>query len=323
MSFRSLAVGLIGAAVLSFSLNSPAAVVKTPHVEAELVAEKTAVTPGQPFTVALRLKAIPHWHTYWKNPGDSGLPTKINWRLPEGYSAGPIQWPYPKRLPVGPLTNFGYEDEVLLLTDITPPASLKAGRSVDLAAQAEWLVCSDICVPEKGDFALSLAVRDGSAAPNSRWQAAFARARAALPHAPGGWQIRVEIRDGTALFDITPPASAAALSEVVFFPDRDNLIENAAPQTLTARDGGYRLAVKLAQPSPTDPSLFSGVLVAEPGFGHGKAIQIGAAPPVVTGAVAATEATGLPAAPRGPTALPAPAIVLGGLGAVGNRAAAR
>src|SRR6478752_2944742 len=99
-----------------------AAQVKTEHVEAELVSDQKAVQPGKPVTVGLRLRMADHWHTYWKNPGDSGLPTRIQWELPDGWKAGEIQWPYPKPLPVGPLMNYGYEDEVLLVTDITPAA---------------------------------------------------------------------------------------------------------------------------------------------------------------------------------------------------------
>ena len=104
-----------------------AAPVKTPQAEAELVAERDALVPGEPITVALRLEAIPGWHTYWRNPGDSGEPTRIEWRLPPGFAAGDIEWPVPVRIPVGPLMNFGYKGEVLLLTRLVPPADLAAG----------------------------------------------------------------------------------------------------------------------------------------------------------------------------------------------------
>src|ERR1700756_4328189 len=96
---------------------------RTEHVEAELVTEKLSAQPGKPFVVGLKLRMEPQWHTYWKNPGDSGLPTKIEWTLPAGWTAGAIQWPYPQRLPVGPLMNYGYEDEVVLLTELAVPAN--------------------------------------------------------------------------------------------------------------------------------------------------------------------------------------------------------
>ena len=119
-----LAVALSAAAAFS----AIAAPVKTPHVEAELVAGDTALVPGTAMPVALRLKMEAGWHTYWRNPGDSGLPTTLAWTLPAGVDAGPIEWPAPQLLPVGPLANFGYEGEVLLLTQLKPAAHARAGQ---------------------------------------------------------------------------------------------------------------------------------------------------------------------------------------------------
>jgi hypothetical protein len=92
-----------------------AAPLQTPHVEAELVSAVRSIEPGKPFTVALRLKHDEHWHTYWKNPGDSGMATAIQWSLPAGFAAGPIEWPTPRRIPIPPLANFGYDGEIYLL----------------------------------------------------------------------------------------------------------------------------------------------------------------------------------------------------------------
>src|SRR5258708_3151485 len=125
-----------------------AATVKTEYVEAYRVADKSAPQPGKPLLVGLKLRMEPQWHTYWKNPGDSGLPTKIQWVLPEGWKASEIQWPYPQPLPVGPLMNYGYEDEVVLLSELTPPASATAG-TFPIKARAEWLGLQDNCLPEK------------------------------------------------------------------------------------------------------------------------------------------------------------------------------
>src|SRR5512140_3800024 len=105
-----LLVSLIAAALLAAPAGAVhAAPVKTGHVEAELVSERSAIVPGEPVTVALRLTMDRGWHTYWQNPGDSGLPTTLAWKLPAGMRAGSIQWPAPQALPVGPLVNFGYE----------------------------------------------------------------------------------------------------------------------------------------------------------------------------------------------------------------------
>ncbi|HEX5130508.1 MAG TPA: protein-disulfide reductase DsbD domain-containing protein, partial [Usitatibacter sp.] len=137
---------LIGlAALFATSCALAAPVVRTDHVEAQLFAEREAAQAGKPTAVGLRLRMAEHWHTYWKNPGDSGLPTRIEWQLPEGWKAGEIQWPYPKPLPVGPLMNYGYEDEVLLVADLTPAPGTAPGK-YPVKAKAEWLVCKDICI---------------------------------------------------------------------------------------------------------------------------------------------------------------------------------
>jgi len=157
-----------------------AAPVKTQHVEAELVSERTAFVPGQATTVALRLKMADGWHTYWQNPGDSGLPTTLAWTLPSGVTAGPILWPAPHALPAGPLVNYGYEGEVLLLTDVQVPPGAQPGESLNLAAKAEWLVCRETCIPEEATLDLTLPVSD-QADPYPQWGKAIAATRDALP----------------------------------------------------------------------------------------------------------------------------------------------
>ena len=116
-------------------------------VRAELMAEATAIVPGEPITVGVLLRMVPHWHTYWKFPGDAGLPTEIKWDLPPDWKVGEIQWPIPLKLKEpGDIQIYGYHDEVLLMQELTPPASL-TGSTVKLAAQASWLVCEKICIP--------------------------------------------------------------------------------------------------------------------------------------------------------------------------------
>ncbi len=257
-----------------------AAVVKTEHVEAELVSEKTAIEPGKPFSVALRLKMQEHWHTYWRNPGDSGLPTRIAWSLPQGYQADTIQWPYPQKLPLGPLMNFGFEGEVFLLTTITPPSTIKAGNEVKLGARAEWLVCKDVCIPENGDLSLTLPVST-TAGSFSRWQSDFVSARAAHAVKLTDWKTASSVQGKQALIRITAPGNfKGALAGLAFYPFRDNVIENAAPQTLVQRGNDYILSVPLAEPLPADLKELAGVLVSPNGWGSfaGKAIQVGADP---------------------------------------------
>ena len=275
--FFPLAAALACAALPALDAAS-APSVKTEHVEAQLVADKTAAQPGKPLLVGLKLRLEPHWHTYWKNPGDSGLPTKIQWILPAGWKAGPIQWPYPHPLPIGPLLNYGYEDEVVLLTELTPGADAPTG-SANVKAKAEWLVCKDICIPEKGELDLVLPVAAGAAPSDPRSQADIERARNQLPVEARGWKYESALRGKSLVLRLTPPEGASAPAKVAFFPEREGLIEPAAPQKLTREGRALTLEMKLADPVPTGVQAVKGVAVSEAGWpstGGRKAIDVDA-----------------------------------------------
>jgi thiol:disulfide interchange protein/DsbC/DsbD-like thiol-disulfide interchange protein len=148
-------------------------------VKAELLADTAAVTPGKPFTVGLLLHMVPGWHTYWKFPGDAGIPTEIKWNLPSGWKIGEIQWPIPLKLDEpGDIQIYGYHDEVLLMQEVTPPPTLN-GSAVQLTAATSWLVCEKICIPGNANVQLDLPV--GSAAAAN--QEIFSRFRNLLPKA--------------------------------------------------------------------------------------------------------------------------------------------
>jgi DsbC/DsbD-like thiol-disulfide interchange protein/cytochrome c biogenesis protein CcdA len=238
--------------------------VKTPQAEAELVAEREALVPGEAITVALRLKAIPGWHTYWRNPGDSGEPTRIEWRLPPGFAAGEIEWPVPVRIPVGPLMNYGYKGETLLLTRLVPPAGLPAGKPVTLHARAYWLVCEVQCIQEEGELSLTLPVAR-SAGAHPRWGKPIAAARAQVPvAAPADWSFAARAEEGGASLAITPPRGTD-LKDAFFLPFDEGKIEPAAPQLLAREDEGYRLLLRAAA-QPVGPfERAAGVLVSENG----------------------------------------------------------
>ena len=147
-------------------------------VKAELLADTNAIVPGKPFTVGLLLRMAPHWHTYWKFSGDAGLPTELNWKLPPGWKTGEIQWPIPlKTIDPGDIETYGYENEVLLMQEITPPSKIDSS-SVKLAGEANWLVCEKICVPGSAPLELDLPVGATSEPANADL---FARYRRLLP----------------------------------------------------------------------------------------------------------------------------------------------
>ncbi len=245
-----------------------AAPVKTPHVEAELISRYAAFQPGKPIELALRLKIIDHWHTYWQNPGDSGLPTRLDWTLPGGFTAGSIEWPHPKRLPLGPLMNFGYEGDVLHLVSVQTPKDFKIGEPIKFAAKADWLVCSDVCIPESANLSITLQSVNAAPLPDVRWIDAFAKARAALPAEMTNWRMSAKVADGKVSIEFSPPSGVAVpLTDIAFFPLREELIANAAPQILTKTDAGYRIETSAADPIHADLKSADGVLVSSNGWG--------------------------------------------------------
>ena len=257
-----------------------AAPVKTPHVEAEIISRYAAVQPGQPVEAALRLKIIDHWHTYWRNPGDSGLPTKLTWSLPSGVSAGPIEWPMPKKLPLGPLMNFGYDGEVLHLVTLQTPKQLTVGQNVTLSAKAEWLVCSDVCIPESADLTISLPIIGSAPLPDARWADSFANARASLPGTMSGWKSEATFETGKAVLALTPPPDEhVRFGEFAFYPLREDIIANAGPQIFSKTSDGMRLIIPLADPVNLALTTLDGVLVSNAGWGKahpGKAVTVSA-----------------------------------------------
>lgn len=235
---------LAGAALLG---QAQAAPVKTEHVTAELVAERSAVQPGESLQIGLRLQHIPHWHTYWRNPGDSGLPTTIEWTLPRGARTGGIEWPAPQRLPIGPLVNYGYEGDLLLPMRFTAPVDASPGSTLTLRAKANWLVCNDVCIPESASLHLELPVVAAGTTPGSTAHLPrFERADAEQPVALRGWTARAQTAGQDVLLTLEPEsAQAAALSAlpaVEVFPFVEQVLEPARHEAWRTATG---YAVKL------------------------------------------------------------------------------
>ena len=153
-TFKGLILGLLIASPAAYSLSGN--VVATDNVKARLVSETNAIVPGQSVWVALELDIRDGWHTYWRNPGDSGQATSLAWSLPPGFTAGEIVWTTPHRFELPPLVNYGYAKHAVHLVEVTAPKDLKLGRTVLLQAKASWLVCSDVCVPEDANLQLNL-----------------------------------------------------------------------------------------------------------------------------------------------------------------------
>lgn len=249
----TLAAAFVAAACAS-ALANPVA---RPHTTVELVPEAASVAPGKPLTLALRMTPQPGWHTYWKNPGDSGMETTVTWTLPEGFSAGELQYPTPTRLPFGgELLNFGYAEASTLLVTLTPPETLTPGGTVPITAKAAWLVCDDQqCVPEDAELKLTLPVGDGAADPARR--DLFASARAAMP-TPVDWPVKFATSDDRFTLHAPWVLPEGNIQEVLFFPVEDGVISYTAAQDAQIADGVLRLSIQAGYKPDID--TVSGVL---------------------------------------------------------------
>lgn len=165
---RSALILLSALFVLSVPLIRCDAGVEPSPVRAKILTDVSAIKPGSAFELAVLFEMDPDWHIYWKNPGDSGLPTSVEFGLPEGFEVGDIKWPVPSLLKgAGNLTDYGYEDTLLLSARVTAPFGLKSGSTVTLAAKVSWISCKDICIPGKTELQLKLPVSDKPVRVNS------------------------------------------------------------------------------------------------------------------------------------------------------------
>ena len=268
-AWRARVGGLVAALVCA--VPAAAQPVATEHVTAELVAERRAVQPGQPLRIGLRLQHIPHWHTYWRNPGDSGLPTTLIWTLPAGSVAGEIEWPAPKRLPIGPLVNYGYEGELLLPLVYTPPADARPGSTLKLQAQATWLVCKEVCIPESATLSLRLPVvaaigaagsADAATPGSTAHTALFEGTRRELAAPLVGWTVDAQQAGRELLVTFSKPLDAAALRQAIqLFPYAEQVIEPALHEVFRT-DSGYAVKLRLLD-SAVAPASLVGVVVAQ------------------------------------------------------------
>jgi thiol:disulfide interchange protein len=237
-----------------------AAPVTTPHAEAELVAESTSWVAGATNWVALRLKPEQGWHMYWRNPGDSGLPTTLAWTLPDGWSAGAIAWPYPSVHRLGELVNYGYDTQTLHLVPLAVPAG--AEGDVTVKALAKWLVCSDICIPGQAELSLTLPVADIVTA-DPIWSPRFADARARLP-APEPLDGTFQVADGELRLQVDAVELAGANS-VEFFAQANDLVNHGAPQRVAFTGTVARFAQAQSSYFKQAPATVDGVLVVHAG----------------------------------------------------------
>ncbi|UWZ83170.1 protein-disulfide reductase DsbD family protein [Occallatibacter riparius] len=281
------------------------------HVHVQLVAPSQSIAAnGRPAKAGLYFKLEPGWHVYWKNAGDAGEPPRIKWTLPQGISASALLFPVPKRLPVGPLMDFGYENEVLFSFSLTAGSDAKPGP-VTLQAHVNWLVCREVCIPGKADLAITRAVGDAAGAPIEPDAGLYARLADKLPAAlpaksklgfvstPAGFKLTVE--------------TGRRETEASFFPADQDVIQNAAPQKVTPTAKGLTLEIAKDANLAKAPDALRGVIELSGGRAYeiaapqgavkaGQAQASGAEAPSPAAADAGAKA---PAYPKADAAAPA------------------
>jgi thiol:disulfide interchange protein DsbD len=235
-------------------------------IDIALVPENTAIAKGEPFTVGVKIHHHEGFHTYWQNPGIAGVPVKLQWELPEGFSAGPIQWPYPEKTMMAIHPVHGFERDVMLLVEITPPGEIAPPR-VTLKATASWMACADGCYPGKKTLSCELPVA-AEAKPDPVVASAFQKAREELPKPLQGWSAELlsapdarEIR-----LRLTPAADHAAEPGDLYFFSSDGQISSDPPQRVVKTKTGYELIAERSPYGPKGKTSLPGVLVSSTGF---------------------------------------------------------
>ena len=231
-------------------------------VTASLLAEPSIETSGSAIWLVLRLQHAPGWHTYWVNPGDSGLATAVDWSLPQGWQQPVPEWPMPERIAVGPLMNFGYEGDLWVPWRLELPEAAKSGKYA-IKAQVRWLMCSDVCIPGEAslEYALKLPIASQQPSPQMR---------EALEKLPQKTLRAVFRRDGERLI-LMPQASgdAAKASDTVklspaqsiqYFPQQAGWMLNPAKQTVETDAQGNWILPLAFDPSFQDSVSIDGYL---------------------------------------------------------------
>lgn len=264
----------------------------SPYSDAWLIPEVTSIQPGTPFTVAVMFEMDPGWHNYWRNPGDSGLPTVVTWSLPQGFEAGEIQWPVPDRIVAFPLVDYGYYGRVALLVEITPPAGIPPVGTVSLEALVDWLICQDICLPAQAELKVDVPVSGDAPRADPRWADLFRDTRASFPESVEGWSLEAQVTESGYSLALWPADDQRPLPDsIYFFPADEGVLDHAASQRASAAEGRLTLSLSSSAYARSPSPVLRGVLLREDGKGWDEAGS-------VTALAVEVPVAGVPAAPE-------------------------
>ncbi len=270
-------IGLICLLALAGTVQAQRSVVEETHTKATLASEMSIIGADEVVWLALSYEPIAGWHTYWQNPGDSGMQTNISWELPTGFNAGKALYPVPDTLPVGPLTNYGYNGTSTLLVPLYTPENITT-KSIKIKASAEWLICEIECVPQFGEFELELPV--GKSTPSSENASLFAEARQKMPE-PAFWDAEIEIApEASKLTVFMASEEIETVENAYYFPAYEGVLDYAEAQIVNISDDGLVLNLKRLKGSLA-PESAAGILKLNLPNGKVTAVQIDPALKVV------------------------------------------
>ena len=248
---------------------------KGPHIEVRLVADQQTLTPGSSFRLGVHFKPEPGWHIYWRNPGDSGLAPRFAWESSGGVAVDAPLWPYPKKIAVGPLVNYGY-DEVLLPFPATFSAPPPRATSTTVTVSMQYLVCKDECLPGEAQLELTLPISKTASAP-SEYERLFAIAEKNIPTSLDRVSIAVEEQQDRIIVALIPLEPRFFPAAITFFPEDPRVISNSAPQEVSLDSGALRVSLKRDPNRRDSIRRLRGVLYSPQGWsesGEPKAIEI-------------------------------------------------
>ena len=249
--------------VLSASAWTAADPVRSGNVEAELISSNAAPKPGQEFWVGVVLRPDEDWHTYWQNPGDTGLATTVDWTAPAGVKVSELHWPFPSVYDDAGLVSYVYEEEVVLLSKVTLPADWEDGSGFELVAKVDWLACKEACVLGKAELSLGLPTDS---------PANLAAAEEDLPKSASVSATARWLNDTEIKLTLQHP-DLASVERAYFFSIPELVVEPSAPQSFTQTDESLELTLTRSQTNPEKPRSLEGVVVVDQG-GRKQAFRI-------------------------------------------------
>lgn len=263
---------LLAALALAGTANA-ASRVATEYTTTEIIPETTGIAPGETSWFAIRQEVRDHWHVFWVNPGDAGIPLNMQWDLPDGFEVGDILHPAPEYIPVGPLASYAHEGEPVFLVPVTAPASVSPGDTIDVVIDAAWQACEQICVPEDARFEFTLPVV-ASAERRADASPMFDRARNALPKFHSG-EARISRNKGRLSLQVQPWSDGGA-DDVFFFPVVEGLTTPAAAQKASVKDGVLTISMEPGWVDSYDAQTLEGVITYQDGAGQENALSVSA-----------------------------------------------